>query len=74
MIAPPQLPIQDPVSNTKDLSWVDSGDKPQKFQGVLALPDQEDEHMGAFNVFRTFSHYDTWKINKLRIEIISNRY
>jgi hypothetical protein len=39
--------------------------KPQNVQGVLALADQEDEHMGGFQCIpELFRTYDTWKLTQ----------
>ncbi len=43
----------------------DPDTKPQNVQGVLALADQTDEHMGGFQCIPwLFKNYDTWKLTQ----------
>jgi len=43
----------------------DPDTKPQNVQGVLALVDQEDEHMGGFQCIpELFRTYETWKLTQ----------
>jgi hypothetical protein len=60
------FPIRPDFEYKGFIHWdYDPETKPQNVQGVLALADQEDEHMGGFQCIpELFRTYDTWKLTQ----------
>ena len=60
------FPITNESAYKGFIHWdYDPETKPQNVQGVLALADQTDEHMGGFQCIPwLFKNYDTWKLNQ----------
>ena len=60
------LPIRPGFEYKGFIHWdYDPETKPQNVQGVLALADQDDEHMGGFQCIpELYRTYDTWKLSQ----------